>query len=205
MTTLPMFPLGSVLVPHEPLPLHVFEDRYRALVRDCLAGDRTFGVVLIERGREVGGGDVRFDIGCTAVIADAEETDDGRWAVVAIGGQRVDVRQWLPDDPYPMAEVERVDDGAWTPDARIALDGARTAFGRVLDLADQLGSPVDRRVLDLPDDPVAAHWTLVGRAPVGPLDKLSLLGAPTPERRLGLLTDQLGDLAAVLASRLGGG
>jgi Lon protease-like protein len=205
VTTLPMFPLGSVLVPHQPLPLHVFEDRYRALVRDCLAGDRTFGVVLIERGHEVGGGDVRFDVGCTAVITEAEESDDGRWGVLATGGGRIDVRRWLPDDPYPVAEVEHVADGPWTTDARIALDGAVAAFGQVVDLAAELGAPVDRRVLELPDDPVVGHWTLVGRAPGGPLVKLGLLGAATPERRLGLLAEQLGDLAAVLASRLGGG
>jgi len=58
-----MFPLGTVLLPRAHLPLHIFEERYRALARDCLAGDRSFGVVLIERGQEVGGGDVRFSVG----------------------------------------------------------------------------------------------------------------------------------------------
>src|SRR3546814_21025825 len=55
MPSLPMFPLGSAVVPGAGLPLHVFEDRYRALMKDCMAGDREFGVVLIERGSEVGG------------------------------------------------------------------------------------------------------------------------------------------------------
>ena len=81
---LPMFPLGSVLVPGAVLPLHVFEPRYRALVRSCLdSGEPEFGVVLIERGSEVGGGDVRFDVGTLARIVQAGRFDDGRLAVVA--------------------------------------------------------------------------------------------------------------------------
>jgi Lon protease-like protein len=200
-----MFPLGSVLFPHMPLPLHVFEDRYRALVRDCLAGDRTFGVVLIERGHEVGGGDVRFGIGCTATIAEAEQTPDGRWGLIATGLARFRVEAWLPDDPYPRADVTMLDDGEWTADASIAMDQAIAVLARVLDLAVRLGSTIDMSVLDRTGDPVLDHWTLIARAPVGALDQLALLGAETPERRLDLLTTQLADVEAVLASRLGGG
>ncbi len=200
-----MFPLGSVLVPHMPLPLHVFEERYRALVRDCLAGDRTFGVVLIERGHEVGGGDVRFGVGCTAIIAEAEEAPDGRWGIIATGGSRLRVDEWLPDDPYPRASVTLLDDGDWTTDASIAMEQATTAFVRVLDLAEQLGSTIDRSVLGRTDDAVRDHWALVARAPVGALDKLAVLGAETPERRLDLLAGHLADVEAVLASRLAGG
>lgn len=200
-----MFPLGSVLFPHMPLPLHVFEDRYRALVRDCLAGDRTFGVVLIERGHEVGGGDVRFGVGCMARIAEAEQTPDGRWGLLTNGGSRLRVDSWLPDDPYPRAEVTVFDDGDWTTDAAIAMDKAAMVFVRVLDLAARLGSTIDRSVLERSGDPVLDHWRLVARAPVGSLDQLTLLGAETPERRLELLAMHLADVEAVLASRLGGG
>ncbi len=65
-TRLPMFPLSAVLFPYASMPLHVFEPRYRALMRDCLAGDPRFGVVLIERGSEVGGGDQRSSRGRAA-------------------------------------------------------------------------------------------------------------------------------------------
>ena len=205
MTELRMFPLGSVLFPHMPLPLHVFEPRYRALVHDCLAGDRTFGVVLIERGHEVGGGDVRFGTGCTARIAEAEQTPDGRWGLIATGVTRFRVDAWLPDDPYPRAEVTTLDDGEWTTDASIAMDHATAVFARVLDLAVRLGSTVDTSVLDRSGEPVLDHWTLVARAPVGALDQLALLAAETPERRLDLLANQLAEVETVLASRLGGG
>ena len=73
-----MFPLGSVLFPGALLPLHVFEARYRRLVQDCLAGEPEFGVVLIDRGHEVGGGDVRREVGTVARILEVRELPDGR-------------------------------------------------------------------------------------------------------------------------------
>ena len=98
-----MFPLGTVLFPHGLLPLHVFEPRYRALVETCLADENEpeFGVVLIERGSEVGGGDTRFDVGTVARIVEASRFDDGRYVLVARGITRCAVREWLPDDPVP--------------------------------------------------------------------------------------------------------
>ena len=205
MTEVPMFPLGSVLLPHAVLPLHVFEPRYRALVADCLAGDRSFGVVLIERGSEVGGGDARFDIGCRATIVRADETEDGRWGLVCEGGDRLRIAEWLPDDPYPRAEVEVVDDGEWTADAGIALAGARSGLQRVVDLATQLGGTVDPGILELPGPPTVDQWLLAARAPIAELDRLAILRAETPERRLDLLARELASVADVLASRLGGG
>ncbi len=101
-----MFPLGVVLVPMAPLPLHVFEDRYRAMVADCMTGSREFGVVLIERGHEVGGGDARFGVGTLAHIVGVEELADGRLLVATVGVARLRVKRWLVDDPYPRAEVE---------------------------------------------------------------------------------------------------
>src|SRR5437588_1623504 len=103
---LPMFPLQTVLFPGVAMPLHVFEPRYRALTRHCLDGDGRFGVVLIERGSEVGGGDVRVSVGTGARIVESAELPDGRWLLMVVGVERVGVRRWLPDDPYPQAEVD---------------------------------------------------------------------------------------------------
>src|SRR2546422_11123745 len=96
-----MFPLGSVLFPHVELPLHVFEPRYRALVEACLAGDGEFGVVLIERGSEVGGGGTRFSIGTVARIVAAGRLPHGRYLLPPEGTRRPRLREWLPDDPFP--------------------------------------------------------------------------------------------------------
>src|ERR1700730_11863947 len=95
--TAPMFPLGTVLFPHAVLPLHVFEPRYRTMTRDVLDGDQEFGVVLIERGSEVGGGDARFGVGTIAHIVQAAELADGRFALVVVGVSRLRVEHWLPD------------------------------------------------------------------------------------------------------------
>src|SRR6266508_2601753 len=107
-----MFPLGNVLFPHAQLPLHVFEPRYRALAETCLAGDGEFGVVLIERGSEVGGGDTRFSVGTVARIVAAGRLPDGRYLLATEGTRRLRVREWLPDAPTaPRAaqhDVERL-------------------------------------------------------------------------------------------------
>src|SRR5262245_17759750 len=114
MTQLPMFPLGAVLFPTVFLPLHVFEPRYRAMTRACLEGDREFGVVLIEGGNEVGGNDVRTAVGTVATIVQAQELDDGRWVLGTVGTRRIRVGSWLPDEPYPRADVDDWPDEAPT-------------------------------------------------------------------------------------------
>src|SRR5690349_16753436 len=104
----PMFPLGTVLFPYALLPLHVFEPRYRMMMQHVLDGDREFGVVLIERGSEVGGGDSRFDVGTIARVVQIAELPDGRYAVSTVGIRRFRVRRWLDDDPYPRAEIDAI-------------------------------------------------------------------------------------------------
>ena len=106
---MPMFPLGSVLLPGAVLPLHVFEPRYRQLVSTAsptTAVSPEFGVTLIERGCEVGGGDERTDVGVVARMVRVEALDGGRYALVAVGTRRIRVNAWLPDDPYPLADVD---------------------------------------------------------------------------------------------------
>ena len=105
-----MFPLGTVLFPGGVLRLHIFEDRYKAMLRDVMADDRQFGVVLIERGSEVGGGDVRVSVGTGARVENTYELGDDCWAVLASAVNRIRVDRWLPDDPYPRAEVREFPD-----------------------------------------------------------------------------------------------
>ncbi len=104
-----MFPLSTLLYPHAQMPLHIFEPRYRALIHDCLAEDGEFGVVLIDRGSEVGGDDERFAMGTVAAITQASPLPDGRWVLMTQGTDRLRVAQWLEPDPYPLAMVERLD------------------------------------------------------------------------------------------------
>src|ERR1700744_2213436 len=103
-----MFPLPSALLPDEGLPMQICEPRYTALVRDCMCDDDPrFGVVLISQGREVGGGDVRCDVGTVARVTECVETaDSGRFLLRCRTSERIKVCEWLPDDPYPRAVVE---------------------------------------------------------------------------------------------------
>lgn len=202
---IPMFPLGTVLLPGAHLPLQVFEPRYRRLVDACLEGEPEFGVVLIERGSEVGGGDRRFAAGCVARILSAACLDEGRWLLSTVGTRRIRVVRWLPDAPYPRAEVELWDDPSPGPGAAERRSTALSALRRVLALAAEMGDPVADATMPVEDDPVRAGYQMAALAPLGPLDKLDLLAAPTPDHRLDRLGRLLEDEASVLASRLEAG
>jgi Lon protease-like protein len=198
-----MFPLGSVLLPGMVLPLHVFEERYRALVRECLATDRRFGVTLIERGSEVGGGDIRAMAGTLAEIVQADELPDGRWAIAAVGTERIRVRGWLPDDPYPRADVEGWPDVAATdPEGTVVAYEQRVAqLRRILALAVELGAEADPMV-ELTDDAELGSYQIGVLSPIGALDRQRLLTARGPQERLDLLEELLDDQELMLRARL---
>lgn len=202
MAAMPMFPLGSVLFPSLVLPLHVFEPRYRALVHDVLAGDREFGVCLIERGAEVGGGDVRTDVGTVAQVHEAEELPDGRWALVAIGVRRIRVTRWLPDDPYPRAEVEDLPDPLPTPDEVALLAPAVARLRTALAKAGELGDTRVPATIELADDPVVASHQASALAPIATIDQHALLAAGSVGARLARLDELLVDAIDLLDLRL---
>ena len=204
MAVLPMFPLGSVLVPHAPLGLRVFEPRYRVMTHHCLAGDREFGVVLIDRGHEVGGGDHRTDLGTVATIVRAQETADGQWALLAVGGRRIRVSRWLDDDPYPRAEVSEADEAPWSEAASGRLPEAERLVRRSLALRAELDEPAPPMAIPLDPAPEVAAWQLVALAPLGPLDRQRLLAVDDPAERLAHLTMLTDEACTVLAQRLAG-
>jgi Lon protease-like protein len=202
---LPMFPLGTVLLPTGLLPLHVFEERYRALVRDCLAGDRELGVVLIDRGSEVGGGDLRNDTGTVARILEAQELPDGRWALLCVGDRRLRVARWLSDDPYPCAEVEDWPDPPPADGFGATVDVVVGHLRRVLALASEAGDAAAPATVELSDDPVEAVYQAATVAPLGPHDRQRLLVTAGPEERVALLAALLVEAEGVLRLRLAEG
>ena len=198
--TLPMFPLGTVLLPGMVLPLHVFEPRYRQLVRDVLADDQRFGVVLIERGHEVGGNDSRTAVGTVAEVVRAEELEDGRWVLIAIGTDRIRVDEWLADDPYPCALVSTWPDGDTAVEPALLADVGQK-LQRVLRLAAELGEDVPE--IDVEAEPLTASYQAVILSPLGPQDTQHLLAQPDGQERLARLSDMLDDQEQVLRFRLG--
>lgn len=198
-----MFPLGSPLVPGMGLPLRIFEPRYRAMTVEVLTGSGEFGVVLIERGFEVGGGDIRFDVGTIARIVRAGETPDGQFALETVGTERIQVHEWLSEDPYPQAMVERLGDPPAGPDAPTARHEVGRLLRRVLALRSELGHPSPD--LDLHDDPAVASWHAALVAGLGPLDVQRLLGLRGPDERLAAVAENLKELGEVLEMTLRAG
>lgn len=205
LADLPMFPLGSVLFPGAVMPLHVFEPRYRALTGYCLERECPLGIVLIERGSEVGGGDVRFPVGTLGRIAHSVALPDGRWMLAVVGERRVRVESWLAEEPFPRARVSFVDDSRPAGPGAAAVrdlvcERALAAIALLIRLGD-LPEGVDP---DLPADPDEACWGVAAIGLLGPADNQRLLETDGVDARLALLADLLADEVHVLALRAAG-
>ncbi|WP_425569839.1 LON peptidase substrate-binding domain-containing protein [Rhodococcus olei] len=206
---LPMFPLGTALLPGETLPLQVFEPRYLTMVDHCTATpDRMrFGVVLIARGHEVGGGDERTDVGTVARIVSGRPVAGGRVLLGCVGEARLRVDDWLPDDPYPRARVRPWPDEYSHPDAA----DVATLTDRVGELTDLAAAFARTRGMppprfpdweSLPGDAGARAFALAAALPLGAIDRLRVLSAPGPAERVPALADALADVVAALRFRL---
>ncbi len=201
---LPMFPLGTVLLPSGFLPLHLFEERYRTMIVDLLEGDREFGVVLIRRGSEVGGGDERCDVGTRARVLEARQAPDGRWSVAAVGLQRLRVQRWLPDDPYPWAEVRPMPDAPGPPVDEAFYRRVEDALRRLLAGLVELDEPVADLTFEVADDPGLGSLQLAALAPITAHDRQGVLECDRADGRLALLTQLLAGAQEVVDLRLAG-
>ncbi len=206
MPYLAMFPLGSVLFPGAVLPLHVFEPRYRELVQHCLDSDEhEFGVALITRGSEVGGGDIRSMVATVARLVQVAELDDGHYAVITVGTRRVRIERWLEDDPYPIAEVHDWPDELEQNTPRVLdheLVATLARVRRINALASEMGERAGDVTPTISSEAVLATFQLCALAPLGPADQQRLLSAAGPTARLVLLNDALNDVEALLLFRL---
>lgn len=210
MTVLPMFPLGGALLPGERLPLHVFEPRYQALVRDCLNATEgpVFGTVLIARGHEVGGGDIRHDVGTAVRIVSHVGIGDGRWALDCVGEERIRIQHWLGDDPYPRAEVQ-----PWPVPAtgRVSDDQLRhltdkitelyIVLTRVRELRDD-PPPAPPRMFDVLEQPGDHLYALASWVPMGAADKFAVLVAETADERHRAVADAIDNAREIAEFRL---
>ncbi len=186
---LPLFPLGTVLFPGLVLPLHIFEERYRTLVTDLLAfpeGERHIGVVAIREGQEIGehGAAALFDVGCTALLQQAQEHPDGRWDIVTVGARLFRLTAVDHDRPYLTGEVTWLPDELGDPSlARVLAPSVRAAFvAYVASLAQASGAePGD---LELPDDPLVLSHLVAASLRLDLPDVQDLLEQATGVQRL---------------------
>ncbi len=200
-----MFPLGSVLFTSMVMPLHLFEPRYLALADDVLAGDREFGVVLIERGHEVGGGEQRSMVGTVARVVEEHRFDDGRWALGSVGTRRIRVVEWLEDDPYPRAMVVDLPDELGDEPPHLRRDRqaeCSSLLDRVLERKVRLGEAPAAGQFTPHEDPSLASFQISTIAGFGPADGQELLEAESVDERFELLETLLDDMIAVLDFRL---
>ena len=185
---LPLFPLGAVLYPGLVLPLHVFEERYRALVRELLAlpeDERRFGVVAIRSGREVGADGIAalYDVGCVAHLRSVEAHPDGRFDIVSTGTARF--RLTAVDTaaaPYLVGEVDLLADPLGA-EAALLDKAVRSGFRDYLGaLAHASGEAIE--VPELPDDPLVLGYLVAATTSLDLDERQRLLAEPDGASRL---------------------
>lgn len=198
VTQVAMFPLGSVLFPHAPLALRIFEPRYLTMLGRLLdEEDPRFGVVLIERGPEAGGGDQRTSVGTLARLAQVQVGKDDIF-VLAVGDERIRVDAWLDDDPHPLAEVTPLPVLTWDDALTPLRTEAESIVRRVLGKADAAGLASYDPNIELSEDPVESAWQLAAIAPLGELDRFTLLQATTMGGLLRRIIDMTLDIEPVI-------
>jgi uncharacterized protein len=203
---LPYFPMHTVAFPHLPLPIHVFEERYRAMAIDLTAerspsGGR-FVVSMITDGVEVGGDASTRPIGTICEVRNAERFADGRWLLLAVGIERARLGTIDRSGPYATVEVEPVDEPmgpgatAMVQPAQRALDAYLATVKRFVVRAASVGhepqEPTDvaasldevLKPIHLPDDPVAASYAIGGVLQIELSRKQRLLELPDAASRL---------------------
>jgi hypothetical protein len=203
--TLPLFPLGTVLYPGLLLPLHIFEDRYRQLVRDLRAGPepRRFGVVAIREGRETGvnGVSALYEIGCTATLRRITEHEDGRFDLITVGTQRFRLGSELDhSQPYLQGEVDLIDEETGDEaEAHLAAQAVQRGFRAYLDALAARGV-TQISVPELPDEPVVLSYLVAASVIADLTDKQALLAEPDALSRLTAERAMLSREAAMLRS-----
>jgi Lon protease-like protein len=177
-----LFPLQTVLFPGMPLPLNIFEDRYRQLVSECVEASEPFGIVLIREGEEVGTDATPYDVGTTARIGSLQTDNQGRIQLVATGERRFRITELHHDRPYLWADVSYPpDEGTDVPDS--LLTQARERYGELLHLRTVASGEYEREI-DTPSDG-AKLADIVGAAiAVGPEKRQELLETINITQRL---------------------
>jgi len=168
-------------MPAMPLSLRIFEERYLKLLGDLITEETPeFGVVLIDRGEEIGGGEKRLGFGTLASVSDIG-TLDQFYGIESVGTQRFRVNAWLPDDPYPMADIDFIPDLTWNDSLMPARFHLETKVRNLLAFASEFGDLQYGPETEISVDPMDACWQLAGMLPVGGLDQFDLLQAQSAE------------------------
>jgi len=185
-----MFPLSTVVFPHQEIPLLVFEPRYQQLVHDVQEGDGRFGICLIARGSEVGGGDERYDTGTVVRIRDVWPMAGSQYLLHVEGVARCTVDEWLVDDPYPRAALRGLEDFPNRPVDLEVLRSTESAVKALRSLLSEVNTESCIRMhCELSSDPCVRAWQLCALAPMSTLDQLKVLSENDANERLRLVSE----------------
>lgn len=178
MYELPLFPLNTVLFPGMPLPLHIFEERYKEMVADCIRENRPFGVVLIAEGQAESGPLAKpYAIGCTAEIAQVQPLEQGRMLIMTVGRERFRIRRLEYGRPYLVGMVEPAPLET-EPDEELSLQ-ADALYPLVVDYLQKLATigSIEFEADQIPDDPVALIYLAATLIQVPADEKQAFLSA----------------------------
>lgn len=185
---LPLFPLHTVLFPYAQLQLHVFEDRYRDMVRSCVEFDRPFGIVLIREGSEVGGIASPYMVGTAVRILKVIPYDDGRMDIYVEGERRFRIRELDEDSqPYLVGRVEPVIEIEFEPNDQndVLLVEAKDQFEQLIQ---KVFARQEFNVsVKLPTDPVVLSFTIANMLHMENLAKQRLLETTDTMERMATL------------------
>lgn len=199
---IPLFPLNTVLFPGNTIPLHIFEERYKLMIGQCIAEKRPFGVILIREGAEVGGPAEPVEVGTTARIVEAQKLDDGKLNVTVIGEQRFRVLGVRRREPYLVGDVEILgldeEDDSTLPDLAASAGSLFAEYVRLnLAVTNQWA-----RTIEMPSEPGPLADFIGHRLAVDLHAKQRLLEEESPRYRLRTEIDVLGDGIRLLHPRV---
>ena len=200
---IPIFPLSIVQFPGVITPLHIFEPRYRKLMKDILPGDKTFGIIYPGEGKddelpEIG------RVGCTVEVIAHEEQADGRSNILCAGKDRFYLRGLVEGELYQQAEVELFDDDLAFDDLIEPTARAKEFFLRIIAAGKKLRdvSPAEeQQAPDLPDESIALSFVIAASLDVELDEKQLWLEMTNTNRRLSVLTNHLRELVEMYELR----
>ena len=179
-----LFPLNAVFFPHMPMALHIFEDRYRAMMRDCIDEGTTFGIVAIREGREVGPAAEPYEVGTLAQMRDIDELPDGRYNLVVVGASRFRIERLSRDHPYLTCEVSYLQDAPASPESAALAQRVAQLFREYVTSVRTLASEPVPAEVELPDEPELLSYLVAAALQVTIAERQRLLEIDSADERL---------------------
>ncbi len=201
LETLPLFPLGVVLFPGAPLPLRIFENRYKIMIGECIEMEQPFGVVLIKEGREVGGSARPHRVGTTARILKAEPTGQSMYRIQTVGERRFRIVNIIDGNPYLKAEVEFMEEGE-EADAGDLAQKVSERLSEYLQLVVSFKKGWIQTV-DTPQEPLALSYAAAQAVTYPPMVGQYLLQIPSVKERLERVLPLLEERTSLLRDEMG--